>query len=78
MKIEITSHDMVNAVIKDLLYHHECEHIVESIPIQKLQEHRSQKPGIQYANIKEWADVRVMKKYDLNIYFPRVLFRERC
>ena len=73
MKIEITSHDMVNAVIKDLLYHHECEHIVESIPIQKLQEHRSEKPEIEYANIGEWADVRVMKKYDLRYLFSSIL-----
>ena len=67
MKFEIKSHDMVNAVIKDLLYSHECERIVESIPIKKLQEHQSQTP--ERPKIKEWTDVRVMKKYDLKYLF---------
>ena len=65
MKIEIKSQDMVNVVIKDLLYSKECEQIVKSLPIRQLKARRSRKPETSDSGIfkiQEWTDVRVMKK----------------
>ena len=72
MKIEIKSLDMMNAVIKDLLYAHECDHITRSLPIRKLEEHKSERPKTINSGIfeiRDWTDIRVMKKYVLYCIF---------
>ena len=68
MKITIKSHDIVNFVIKDLLYPHECDQIINSLSIRELEEHTSEIPKTIDSGIfkvQEWTDVRVMKKYVL-------------
>ena len=81
MKIEIKSRNMVNAVIKDLLYAHECDQIIRSLPIRQLEEHKSEIPKTINSGIfeiREWTDVRVMKKYVLyRIIFHCMVHREK-
>ena len=79
MKIEIKSRDMVNSVIKDLLYAHECDQIIKALPIRQLEEHKSKKPKTTNSGmfeIQEWTDVRVMKKYVINFYIFQCMVYE--
>ena len=62
MKIQINSYDPYHVVIKELLYNHECDQIV-----QPLAKHLKSHPDKATKNLsllgnREWADVRVMKK----------------
>lgn len=80
MKITINSHDMVNFVIKDFLYPHECDHIIKSLSIRELEEHTSEIPKTIDSGIfkvQEWTDVRVMKKYVLKcVFFHYMVHRQ--
>ena len=60
MKIQVNSYDPYHAVIKQLIFNHECDRIQK--PLVRLLEARSvEKYGIP-ADSTEWIDIRVMKK----------------
>ena len=60
MKIQINSDDPYHAVIKELIYHNECDRIQSPLP--QLLDNRAKEYGKFNGSSVKWIDIRVMKK----------------
>ena len=63
MKIQVNSRNPFHAVIKELLYHHECDRIQTPLAWMLDERNKEQYGTPQYSF--EWTDIRVMKKYEI-------------
>ena len=60
MKIQVNSNDPYHAVIKELVYYHECDQIRQPLTGLLVKRDKEQYGAPQYSF--EWTDLRVMKK----------------
>lgn len=74
MKIQTNSHNPFHAVIKELLFTHECENI--QMPLGRLLDKRSKDEYGAPAKYFEWTDLRVMKNVQVdersNIVYDKI------
>ena len=67
MKLQVNSRYPYHAVVKELLYNHECDQIRD--PLAKFLDKRTPAkngtPKIPKKPSADWTEIRVMKKYDV-------------